>query len=316
MHVDPWESIFIRDQTIDEIVYAMIYYTMQSVDESGDVDNEFIRVEWYDSEKIYYYNETKDHTFEPDPKKPFEPHNFKAVPLIEFPNKEERQGDFEKVRSLINSYDLIQSNNIDELEAFRKAYLIFHNVDITADFLNKMRDTGALDLPEDGKIEWLTKQVNGEFTESVLQRIKGDIYRFAKAVDMSDEKFSGDAQSGESRKWKLKTLSDDAILKEREFKNACRRMFDVVKTYLNLFNLKFEGRFVDLQFTPNLPADLQYHAEVTTKLYGKVSEETRLSLLPFVDDPIEEMQKMDEESTPAKDFNAELANLGIDTTNQ
>lgn len=313
MHLDPWETIFIKDATIDTVVFAMIYYKMQRMGDDGSVAEEYTRVEWYDDQYVYYYNETNK-VFELDKEKPKEQHHFKMVPLLEFPNKPERQGDFEKVRELVNSYDMIQSNNIDELEAFRLAYLIFYGVSLDDETILKMKEQGGLEMDADGKAEWLTKEMQAEFVEAVLNRIKNDIYRFSKTVDMSDEKFSGGGESGESRKWKLKTLTDDAMNKEREFELASKKMFEVVNGHWAMFKIEFETEFLKMQFTPNLPADLLHEAETTVKLKGNVSEETRLGLLSFVDNPIDEILRMNEEANTM--FDEELAKNGITQSNQ
>lgn len=47
-------------------------------------------------------------------------------------------------------------------------------------------------------------------------------------------------------------------------------------------------------FTRNLPANIVEEAETTAKLKGLVSEETRLSLLTFVDDVQYELERMSE----------------------
>ena len=295
MHVNPWEAIYIIDTTVDIVKYAMRYFEMTEVDADSGKSRDYFRVEWYDEDKVYYFNEIEDGKYEPDSDTAVEPHGFKSIPLIEFPNKDERKGDFEKVRNLIDAYDKLSSFSQDELEAFRNAYLVFKNQTIDADIMKKIREMGGIGLDDDADVAWLVKNVNDNFVENNFQRLKSNIYRFAKAVDMSDENFSGSGQSGESRKWKLKTLSDDALIKEASFSEATQDMFYVIAQRwlaldIDLFDL-------NLQFTPNIPADLQYHADVTTKLKGVVSERTRLSLLPFVDDVEEEMTLMEEEAT-------------------
>lgn len=292
MNTKPWECIFIRDASLDEIVYAMRYWKMVKVE--GETSKEFIRVEWYDDSHVYYYNEVGEYQFFADEQKPSEPHGFKSVPLIEFPNKEERLGDFEKVATLIDSYDKIMSFNTDELEAFRNAYLVFKNQTIDTEYMEKVKQTGGISLKDNGEVSWLTKDLKPDFVEKYLNRIENNIYRFSKTVNMNDEKFSGAGQSGESRKWKLKVLADDAMLKERSFVKASKEQFKVIGEMGRIIDIKaFDS--ITLQFTPNVPIDLKYQAETTEKLKSNVSEKTRLSLLSFVPDPEEELRLMAEE---------------------
>lgn len=318
MHINPWECIFIKDQSIDEVVYAIRYYLMTAVE--GDTKREYYRVEWYDNQNIYYYNEIEKNRYEPDAENPSEAHNFKKVPLLEFPNNEERKGDFEKVRKLIDAYDFIESFNVDEIEGFRNAYLVIKGATIDAEFMRKLQDLGGMELDKDDEAYFLVKNINDQFVENSLKRLKNDIYRFAKAVDMSDEKFSGSAQTGESRKWKLKALADDAIIKERTFEEASQQMFAVCETVWSITGISLKASDIDLQFKQNLPIDLLYHAEVTGKLKGNVSEKTRLELLPFIEDAEAELEQMEQENEPYTRFDAseppDNSNLPIPETNE
>ncbi len=309
MNVEPWETVFIYDQSLtDEVVYALRYWTMEQVAEG--VRRDYIRLEWYDQDTVYYFNEADGGLFEPDAEKPQEPHGFKKVPLIEFPNKEERLSDFEKVGRMIDAYDLIVSFNTDEIEAFRNAYLIFvGNVDVDDEYIQSMKKSGGTALPEGATAEFLTKDINDEFNENILNRLEGNIYRFSKTVNMSDEKFSGDSQSGESRKWKLKSLSDDALIKERAFQESSQRMFSVLEDLWKLAGVKIEAMDVEAQYTQNMPIDLEYHADTTSKLKGNVSEKTRLSLLPFVEDPDEELKQLDKEAEAIIKMGEEIKNV-------
>ena len=56
-----------------------------------------------------------------------------------------------------------------------------------------------------------------------------------------------------------------------------------------------------IQFTRNLPQNLQDIADLINKLDGFVDKETLLSLLPFVENPQLILEKLEEES-PVGDF--------------
>jgi SPP1 family phage portal protein len=303
MLLPPWEYEVFRDKSVDVVVYAMRYYKMINAETKKD----YWRVEWYDSEKVYFFNEV-DGYFAPDADLPEAIHGFSMVPIIDFPNKSERLGDFEKVENLIDAYDFVTSFNQDEIEEFRNAYLKFVGVDIDKDFITKMRELGGIELPEGADADWLIKKIDGAFIENHLKRLKSNIYRFSKTVDMSDENFSGGNISGEARKWKLKSLADDAIIKERMFERSARKMFEVLATYWNIFKIPFSQSFFEMQFTQNIPVDLDYHATVTGKLKGNVSEKTRLSLLPFISDVNKELEEMENEQTDL--FNAGESGAG------
>jgi len=296
-HVSPWETIFIRDKAIDEVVYAMRYFPMKVYYGDEQLETRYY-VEWYDREKVYYFQETKKKDFAPvagSNGKSEEYHNFKSVPLIEFKNNDERLGDFNLVRALIDGYDHTVSCSQDEIDQFRNAYLIFENLGVDTDTLNKLRAQGALSIGEGGKVYWLVKEINDQFFENHKKTLQENVYKFSGTVDMSDEKFSGAGQSGESRKWKLKSIVDRAIIKQGQFEESIYDQYECIQTYWNLIGIPFNVLNLSIGFTPNIPVDSKYEAETSNILKGLVSEKTRLSRLSFIADPDEEIRAMEDE---------------------
>ena len=308
MNINPWEVIFVYDSTLDELQYALIYYDIEKVDFNGDSVKR-TKVEWYDNKEITFFISNEKGDYEEDLTNPPKPHMFDFIPVIRYMNDDAMQGDFEKVESLINAYDTTLSDIQNEIEEFRIAYLAFYGVEPTDEVLATARRTGALGFPDKKSetfAEFLTKDLDAaaQFIENHKKTLNENIYKFAKAVDMKDENFSGSAMSGESRKWKLVGLENKAILKERKFTKASREMFRVIFSALKKKNIDLNYEDVQLQFTRNLPVDLLYYADVSGKLKGQVDEETRLSLLPFVKDVNQTLEKMKEEQAAYQvDFN-------------
>ena len=52
-----------------------------------------------------------------------EPHNFGDVPMVEYWNNSEETGDFEQVISLIDAYDTLESDRINDKTQFTDALL-------------------------------------------------------------------------------------------------------------------------------------------------------------------------------------------------
>lgn len=294
MNIKPWETIFIEDSTIDEVQYALVYYKITLIENDKKVER--YKVEWYDKTSVTFYIETEKGDFVREG----EPilHMFDFVPLIKFANNDLLQGDFEKVDSLIDAYDKLLSDCQNEVEQFRMAYFIVKNGEMTREIMEAAQLSGALSFPEGTDASYLTKDLNGmvTFVENQKKTLNENIYKFSKTVDMRDESFSGSAMSGESRKWKLVGLEAKAIKKERKFTKATRQMLKILASAWAKKNVNFNYENVELQFTRNLPVDLLYYADATMKLKGMVSENTRLSLLPFVKDPEAEIKAMEEEA--------------------
>jgi len=279
----PWETIYIKNTTTDEVEYAMIYYKIKII-EVGKQPKDVYRVEWYDKNMVYFYIENSvDATYREDTDHPPQEHGFQYVPVVEFPNNDLRQGDYFKVQELMDGYDRLISDAQNELEDNRNSYMKFKGVVPTEKIMAAAKLTGAFGSEDDEfDVSWLLKDLDAPFYENQKNTIRENIFNFTKRVDMSDEKFSGSAQSGEGRKWKLLALENDASMKETKFRSSLREMYKVL----------FSGKginidYLDLtfQFTRNLPVDLAYYGDILTKYFGKVPLKVLYSLLPFIDDP-------------------------------
>lgn len=297
MNINPWECIFINDGSLNQVVYAMRYYT---IEEDKKIK---IYVEWYDEKYISYYisqedpqSRTKDERikFEPYTRdgKTIIPHMFEGVPLIEFPNNEEHQGDCDKVYTLIDGYDNTISDVNSEIEQFRLAYMVFTGMVPDSKTIEEAKQTGAFGVPDpESKIEFLTKQMSDTIIENHLDRIEENIYKFAKSVNFADEAFAGNV-SGIAMKFKMFSLESKCITTERKFTAALRRMYKLLAD--NWGSLDYKN--INFIWTRNFPLNLLDESQTSMNFKGLISEKTRLSLLSFIDDPEKEMKQMDEEN--------------------
>ena len=112
---------------------------------------------------------------------------------------------------------------------------------------------------------------------------------------MSNNNFAGNA-SGVSIKYKLIGLEQIRSRKEREFKKALQRRIELISGMLNTKSIDaIDFRDVEITFTPNIPANNQEQAQIVKDLQGVVSRKKLLSLLPFVEDPVAELEELKKE---------------------
>ena len=286
ININPWEIIALKNNK-SNIEYAFYIYNTFNV-EGKEVTN----VEFYDNAKFVTYSNNGESDFVILEEKA---HQFAYMPIIEFLNNSEEQGDCDKVENLIDSYDRIVSDSQNELEEFRLAYMKFTGCEIDEATKLQAKNTGAFSLPEGGDAGFITKKINDTFLENHKKTLNENIYKFSSSVDMSDETFSGASMSGESRKWKLLVLEFKAITKERKFNVGLREMFKVICSAWNTKGVPLN--YLDLFFTfkRSIPVDLSYLGDVATKFKGIVSDRTIFSLLPFVEDVPYEMDTIAEE---------------------
>jgi len=290
MNLSPWEVVFIQDK--NRINHAMRYY--KELYREGNEQKERTRVEWYDSTYVSFYVENKDGNYVLD-EEGQKSHLFDDVPVILFQNNDEERGDFEKVETLIDAYDKNRSDSTNEVETFANAYMKFKGVSVDKEVIDGAKQTGAFEVPEEGDVDFITKNINDTFVENTRKNLNEDIHKFSASVDMADEKFSGANQSGESRKWKLIDLENKAGTKARKFSKGLREQFKVLCSAWKKKGIQLNYLDVFWEFKRNLPIDLLYVGDAVSKLKGMHSDQTLLGLIPYIDDVSYELNLMEQE---------------------
>lgn len=238
-----------------------------------------------------------------------EQHAFGAVPVIEYDNNKEHLGDYETVISLIDAYNLIQSDRVNDREQLVDAILCFYGMKFDADQMADLKQKRALsNIPVDGKVEYLTKAINEGDVDVLRKTIEKDIHKISMVPDMSDEKFAGDS-SGVAIRYKLLAFEQAVKNKERFFEKGLMKRFSLYSHFLSVKSKMTEvaKEDVDAVFKRNLPSNDYETSQMITNLDGIVDRELLVSQLSFVKDASEtvEIAKEDsEEQINDDDYNA------------
>lgn len=289
------EIILVCEATLEEnVLYAIRRYRVY--DFNGATYREYVEI--YDSKTIRNYDYSGTTLKLTDT----QPNFFDDVPIVEFPNNKQRRGDFENVLTLVDAYNMTQSLSLDDLMDFTDAFLVMRGMGGTAEEdIQRMRNSKILEFDDPtGNAEWLIKNLNDAYIENLKNRLQTDIHKFSNIPDMSDTNFAGNT-TGVAIKYKLIGLEQIRSRKEREFKKALQRRIELICGMLKLKNIEaIDFRDVEITFTPNIPANTQEQAQIVKDLQGIVSRKKLLSLLPFVEDPVAELEELkleDEESS-------------------
>lgn len=294
--IDPWECILIGDE-IQAPTYSIRYY----------IEDNIKYVECYDDTNIYFF-EQDGSAFKATGE---QAHLFDYNPLFGTANNRELKGDAEKVLSLIDAYDKTTSDVSNEIEQLRLAYLIIKGAGIEPEDLKKVNQSGIFELfGENDEIKYLTKDVNDTMIENHLKRLEKNILRFAKSVDFTSEEF-GTSISGVALRFKLMALENKSITMERKFTSTLRYEMKVLfSAWAKRYGFNKEDYLkVFFGFKRNIPVNYLDEAQTSQALKGIVSEETRLSLLSFVDDVKYELEKMKDEEDIIGDRLGSLTNV-------
>lgn len=291
--IDPRQIFLVVDDTVEyKSMFGVHYYERMDLDGKSDGYKVFVYTEGTVTE---YVTDSLEDGYELVDS---QEHYWGAVPVVEFWNNEEQMGDFEGVLTLIDAYNALASDRLNDKDQFVDAILKIWGVSIgddeaeasqTIQLLKKLK---VLELPNsEAGADWLTKQLNEEQVEVLRNALKSDIHEFSMVPDLTDKNFAANA-SGVAMKYKLFGMEQLAVTKERYFKQGLRERMEMFGRMLRVKGQRVETAKAQITMTRNLPVNDLEVAQLINLLIDHVSDETLISLLSFVDDPAAEIKKV------------------------
>ena len=98
----------------------------------------------------------------------YDTHILGEIPIIEYPLNMARIGAFELVIPLLDAINLTDSNRLDGVEQFIQALMLFHNVDISSEDFDELRERGAI------KFKDIDPQLKAEINSLVSNLNQGE----------------------------------------------------------------------------------------------------------------------------------------------
>ena len=293
--LNPTEIIPIYDKTVEENLLAVIRY-YEDFDYTKNQTNTYIEV--IDSKQVsrYILNSSTFTLLDTYP------HYFQMVPVAIYKNNEEERGDFEPVISLIDAYDKLESDSLNDFEYFVDAYLALYGFTADAEDIQQMKENRVLLMDEGTSAEWLIKNSNDNNIENIKTRIDQDIHKFSKCPNLTDTNFAQNA-SGVAIKYKLLGTENLVSIKERKFKRGLQQRLELISMIDSVLSDGFDWRALDIVFTRNIPSNETDIADMAKNLSDIVSEETLLAQIPFVDDVQTEVERLKQEREEKKETN-------------
>lgn len=288
-NLNPYNVAFLGEN-MTEPKYSVYYYIEQNKDET----NQTIHAEFYDSERFYIFEgDTTDNLREVHS----QPHLFDYNPLFGAPNNEELLGDAERVRSLIDAYNITISDASSEISQTRLAYLVLRGMGMDEEDIQNTQKSGVFELfDEKMDIKYLTKDVNNQMIEDVLNRLEKNIMRFSKSVNFNSDEFNGNVPVI-GMHLKLMALENKCMTFERKMSAALRYQFKVLLSGLSKKMNISKDTYLNVYFTfgRNLPINKLEEAQLLALLNGQVSDLTRYEQSSIVSDPKWEIEQRDKE---------------------
>ena len=218
-----------------------------------------------------------------------EPHYFSQCPANIFYMPDEK-AIFDCIMGLQDSANEVLNAEVDELNYFADAYLVFSGLDVDSDDLKSMKELRAFVLPEGASASWLTKAANDAQVENILKRIQDSIYRIAACPDFSSESFVGGVSSGIAIQYRLTGMETRAAKIAAEMKKALQRRVEIITGIASLKLGEAVFRDINISFKRNIPNDINSTIGIVNSLQGIVSNKTLLSQIEFINDVEAELE--------------------------
>lgn len=318
--LDPRSAFVVYDNTVEnKAMLGVRYY--QTYDVSGKPSG-YDMIVYTDADETTYHGTTLTEALDAYPVAET-PHYFGRVPMVEYFNNDDESSDFEAVLPLINAYDKLQSDRLNDNEQLVQALLVITGArienepnitDDNGDVIRKGRTAGQalrqdkmLMLPDQtAKAEYLAKPSDGSSAEVLRKNLKDDIHKFSMIPDLTDENFAANA-SGVAMKYKLFGLEQLVMVKERWFKEA---LYERLLIFTNFLSVKGKAKInpqdVEIVFKRSLPANVLEISQMVGNLESIVPKGLLLAQLPFVTDPDRALKDLETERDEAMKRQAEM----------
>ncbi len=287
--IHPKNIFVVYDDTVEHNpLFAVYYYPVYDADENKTG----YKVWLYTDDASFMFS--TDVSFKQEVLAQQHDNYFGELPIIEYSNNEEQQGDYEQVIGLIDAYNLLMSDRVNDKEQFVDAILLLINAQLgddkkeTNEAIQLLKQNKLLDLPEQSDARYLTRTFDESGVEVLKKALEQDIHKYANVPCLSDENFVGNA-SGVAMEYKLLGLEMLTKIKEKFFKKGLKKRFLL---YSKIASIKGNEAAKNCEpvFTRGLPKNVVELANVVAQLNGLVPDETLLSLLPFIKDPAEALE--------------------------
>lgn len=224
--IDPRESIFVTDDSIEGILTAFIRFYPNA--DNPDLYN----VTVYTDSNFTEYRLSRAVGELQAIGKPTA-HFFDDVPAIMYPNNSEQSGAFEGIISLQNALNVVMSDEVNDFESFVDAYLVLTGLQATQpeDIANMKRDRLLL-LEGDTSAQWLIKNVNNAHIRELKESIINKIHELGCIPNI--ENLGSFGSSGTALRYKLLHTELQAAKQERTLHRGLQRRIELLYNVLRI----------------------------------------------------------------------------------
>lgn len=243
-------------------------------------------------------------------------YNWSRIPLIPFKYNSEEIPLIKMVKSLQDGINTIESNFQNCMEEdIRNTILVLVNYDgeHLGEFRKNLATYGAVKVKTvdgaNGDLKTLQIEVNAENYKAILAEFKKALIENAMGYDAKDDRLSGNPNE-----MNIQSMYSDIDLDANGIETQLQASFEELLWFINmhLYNIgygDFENEQVEFIFNRDMLINESTVIDNCAKSIGMISDETIIANHPWIDDPLLEFERLEQQ----KQKNADLYGGAFDT---
>jgi len=192
---------------------------------------------------------------------------------------------YKDLKGLQDAYETNLSDISNEISDFRNAYMVLTGVAIDEEDIPKMKKLGVMQIKDkNGTAAWLIKNINDTFIQNTLNTMEDKMYKLSSHIN-HNEKMQSNTSSLALRA-RLIALEEKCKLNQKSIADCIKTRLKFLFIYLQVIkNINYDYRDIKIKFTPNIPQDDLMVSQIISQLGDKLSTETGLAQLSFIENP-------------------------------
>lgn len=288
--IDPRHCVVVYDDTVQHNkMFAIVFRACEPYSVGGVETMKYKDLSVLTDTEIREYNEDLSSFESYD-------HYFGQVPVIDYRNNPEKSGDFETVSSLIDAYNTVMSDRVNDKQQLVEAFMLLTGMTLEDDQMTALKVNRVMTADIDADAKYVTKDTSEQDIDVLRQVLESDIHKISMTPNLTDENFIGNS-SGVAIRYKLIAFEQSIKNKERYFEKGLKDRFAAYNSFYNkASNMPLVPTYdIQIVFRRNLPQNDVETAQMIMNLSDFVDTETLLGQLSFIDDAEKVIEKKDEE---------------------
>lgn len=219
-------------------------------------------------------------------------HYMGQIPVIQSLNNDDGYGDFQMVSDLLDSLNLMVSNNTDDLQSVSNAILAVNGGKLGEDEIKQINRYKVANLPAGADMRWVIKNADIQGVLGQIKCLLNFIFQISMVPDLSDDAFAGNL-SGVAMQFKMWGIDQLWSSKIRKYKTCLYKRLHMTLKILGIDTGHLKN--FQINFYRNLPENMAQDYEIARNLTGVLSLKTILKNLSVVEDAEAEYRAVMEE---------------------